>query len=227
MTGTDATLADIALFAELSRQDLAAIETCCQWHRIGAEQQVFDRHSDSLEVYFIVAGAVRILSQACEREVALADLPAGRYFGELAAIDGLPRSARVVTLCDSLLASLDGPNFRQVLLRHPEVALRVMGRMTGVIRDLDQRVIELSTTSEAQRICGELLRLAEPMTGKPEVWCVADMPNHKEIAAWIGSSREVVAQVIGELARDGVVKRRGMGLTITDVQRLRLLARAA
>jgi len=227
MTGTDNNLANITLFDDLTPQELAAIEAQCKWQRVAAEQQVFDRNSDSLEVYFIVSGSVRILSQALEREVALADLPAGRYFGELAAIDGLPRSARVVALSDCLLASLEGPQFRQLLLRHPQVGLRVMGRMTGVIRDLDRRVIELSTTSEAQRICGELLRLAEPMTGKPELWAVADMPNHKDIAAWIGTSREVVAQVIGELARDGVVKRRGMGLTITDLPRLRLLARAA
>jgi len=227
MTGTVETLANIALFADLTPDELAQVEAQCQWLRVAAGQQVFDKNSDSLEVYFIVAGSVRILSQALEREIALADLPAGRYFGELAAIDGLPRSARVVALDDCLLASLDGAGFRQVLLRHPQVGVRVMGRMTGVIRDLDRRVIELSTTSEAQRICGELLRLAEPMADKPELWAVPDLPNHKEIAAWIGTSREVVAQVIGELARDGVVKRRGMGLTITDLPRLRLLARAA
>lgn len=227
MTESVKTLADIALFADLAPHERAAIEAQCQWLRVGAEQQVFDKNSDSLDVYFIVAGSVRILSQALEREVALADLPAGRYFGELAAIDGLPRSARVVALTDCVLASLDGDSFRQVLLRHPQVGLRVMGRMCGVIRDLDGRVMELSTTSEAQRICGELLRLAEPMTDRPDLWAVADMPNHKDIAAWIGTSREVVAQVIGELARDGVVKRRGMGLTITDLPRLRLLARAA
>lgn len=227
MTGTEQTLAGIALLADLSREQISLIEAQCQWHSLAEGAQVFDKNSDSLDVYFIVAGSVRILSQALEREVALADLGAGRYFGELAAIDGLPRSARVIALTDCLLASLDGPRFRDMLLKHPQVGLRVMGRMTGVIRDLDRRVMELSTTSEAQRICGELLRLAQPLADKPELWHVVDMPNHKEIAAWIGTSREVVAQVIGELARDGVVKRRGMGLSITDLPRLRLLARAA
>ena len=227
MIGTEQTLAGIALLADLSREQLSEIETRCRWHRLAEGAQVFDKDSDSLDVYFIVGGAVRILSQALEREVALADLQAGRYFGELAAIDGLPRSARVIALTDCLLASLDGPGFRALLLHYPEVGLRVMGRMTGVIRDLDRRVMELSTTSEAQRICGELLRLAQPMADRPELWHVADLPNHKDIAAGIGTSREVVAQVIGELARDGVVKRRGMGLSITDLPRLRLLARAA
>ena len=227
MTDTAQTLSGIVLFSDLSPQHLAEIEAKCRWHHLDGGDQVFDKNSDSLDVYFICAGSVRILSQAEEREVALADVGQGRYFGELAAIDGLPRSAKVVALTRCLLASLDGAAFRDVVARHPQIGLRLMERMTLVVRDLDRRVIDLSTTSESQRICGELLRLAEPAPSLPGCLMVPDMPNHKEIAAWVGSSREVVAQVIGELARDGVVKRRGMGLTIMDPMKLKLLARAA
>lgn len=227
MTDMAQSVAGIALFSDLSAAQISDIDRRCRWHHVAADVEVFDKDSDTLDVYFICAGSVRILSQAAEREVALADIGQGRYFGELAAIDGLPRSARVVSLTDCVLASLDGPNFRQVVAQHPTIGLRLMERMAQVVRDLDHRVIDLSTTSESERVCAELLRLARPSPDHPGCLRVADMPNHKEIAAWIGSSREVVAQTIGELARDGVVKRRGMGLTIIDPTRLRLLARAA
>lgn len=215
------------LFAGITPGDLAAIEGRCSWHRFAAGDQVFDKESDTLEVYFVVSGAVRILTQSGEREVALADVLAGNYFGELAAIDRMRRSARVVATRDSVLASLEGPAFLDLLHAHPPVAVRVLERLTRIIRNLDQRVTDLSTASEAQRICGELLRLAAPDPGKPECWHIADLPNHKEIAAWVGCTREDVAQVIGELARDGVVRRRGMGLTIADLTRLKLMARAS
>lgn len=219
-------LARFELFSGLSSEDVAAIEARCSWHRFAAGDQVFDKESDTLEVYFVVAGAVRILTGAEEREVALADVVAGNYFGELAAIDGMKRSARVIATMDSVLASLDGPSFLEVLNLHPQIGVRVLERLTRIIRNLDRRVTELSTTSESQRVYSELLRLAEPDPQRQEGWCIPDLPNHKEIAAWVGTTREAVAQAIGELARDGVVRRRGIGLVIADWPRLQLLARA-
>ncbi|CAA7625875.1 Crp/Fnr family transcriptional regulator [Magnetospirillum sp. UT-4] len=226
MTKTEEGLARFALFAGLTPEDLAAIEARCTWHRFEVGDQVFDRDSDTLEVYFVVTGAVRILTQRADCDIALADVVAGNYFGELAAIDGLRRSARVVVTQAARLASLPGPAFLEVMHAHPEVAVRVLERLTRIVRALDHRVAELATTSETQRICGELVRLAEPEQGKPDAWIIADLPNHKELAAWVGTTRETVAQAIGELARDGVVRRRGIGLVISDWPRLQLMARA-
>jgi CRP-like cAMP-binding protein len=161
-----------------------------------------------------------------EREVALADVLAGNYFGELAAIDRMKRSARVVATRDTVLASLDGETFLELMREQSEVALRVLERLTRIIRNLDQRVTQLSTQDETQRVLGELVRLAVPDPAKPDNWHIPDLPNHKEIAAWSGTSRETVAQAIGELARQGVVRRKSMGLAICDWQRLQLLARA-
>lgn len=225
MSNFEGGLARFELFSGLAPEDIGAIEASCSWHRIASGEQVFDKESDTLEVYFVVAGAVRILTQSGEREVALADVLAGNYFGELAAIDRMKRSARVVATQDCVLASLQGAAFLDMLHRHPMVAVRVLERLTRIIRNLDQRVTDLSTATENQRICGELVRLAEPDASRPDGWIIPDMPNHKEIAAWVGTSREVVAQAIGELARDGIIKRRGMGLVIADLARLRLMSK--
>jgi CRP/FNR family transcriptional regulator, cyclic AMP receptor protein len=225
MDAIDATLNCVDLFAGLSAESLSAIERRCTWRRVAVGEQVFDRDNDTLEVYFVVEGAVRILTHADGREVALADVVAGNYFGELAAIDGMGRSARVVATRDSVLASLDRLDFLVCLHGHPEVAVRVLERLTRIIRNLDQRVTRLSTQDEGQRICGELCRLAEPDPGRPEGWRIVDLPNHKEIASWAGTSREAVAQAIGELSRNGIVRRKGMGLSICDWSRLLLMAR--
>jgi len=216
------------LFAGLPPDAVREIEARCSWHRFASGDQVFDRESDTLEVYFVISGAVRILAQQSEdREVALADVLAGNYFGELAAIDGLKRSARVVATRESVLASLDRISFLECMQRHPDIAVRVLARLTRIIRNLDLRVTQLSTQNESQRIWGELVRLAQPDASRPEGWHIPDLPNHKEIASWAGTSREAVAQAIGELARHGVVKRRGMGLMIVDWARLQLMAKDA
>jgi CRP/FNR family cyclic AMP-dependent transcriptional regulator len=220
-------LARCALFASLPPEDIREVEGRCTWQRFASGEQVFDKESDTLDVYFVVEGALRILTGVGDAEVALADVMAGNYFGELAAIDGMKRSARVVATRDSLLASLDGPSFLDLMHRFPGLAVHVLERLTRIVRNLDARVTQLSTQSDSQRVMSELVRLAEPDASRPDGWYIADLPNHKEIASWAGTSREAVAQVIGELARDGVVRRKSMGLVITDWNRLRLMARAA
>ncbi|OAN50420.1 protein kinase [Paramagnetospirillum marisnigri] len=226
MDAIDGALSRVSLFADLDPVALGAIEVQCTWRRYASGEQVFDKESDTLDVYFVIEGAVRILNHTGDdRDVALADVLEGNYFGELAAIDGMKRSARVVATRDSLLASLDGPAFLGLMRDHPEIALRVLERLTRIVRNLDARVTQLSTQNEQQRIWGELLRLAEPDPAKSEQWVIPDLPNHKEIAAWAGVSREQVAQAIGELARDGVVRRKTMGLVICDLPRLQMMAR--
>ncbi|TAN79130.1 MAG: Crp/Fnr family transcriptional regulator [Magnetospirillum sp.] len=226
MDVVDGALSRVSLFTDLPAAALREVEGRCTWRRYASGDQVFDKESDTLDVYFVIEGAVRILNNTGDdREVALADVLAGNYFGELAAIDGMKRSARVVATRDTLLASLDGPSFLVLMRDHPEIALRVLERLTRIVRNLDNRVSQLSTQSEQQRIWGELLRLAEPDPAKAEGWHIPDLPNHKEIAAWAGTSREQVAQAIGELARDGIVRRKTMGLVICDLPRLQLMAR--
>ncbi|HMA48915.1 MAG TPA: Crp/Fnr family transcriptional regulator [Magnetospirillaceae bacterium] len=223
----EGSIEDIALFADLPPPALAEIQQRCRWAIFQEGDVVFDRDSDTLDVYFVVAGSVRILNTAnADRDVALADIPVGNYFGELAAIDGLRRSARVVALEPSRLASLEGRYFFELMRTYPTIAVKVLERLTRIIRDLDYRVTQIASQSESQRIWAQLLRLAEP-SEQPDSWIIRDVPNHKEIAAWSGTSREQVAQAIGDLARDGVIRRRSMDLIIQDLPRLQLMVSKA
>lgn len=215
----------VELFEGLPPEAIADIEQQCTWLEVEADAQVFDKESDTQDVYFVVAGTVRILTAAPDdREVALADIQAGNYFGELAAIDGMRRSARVVALRPSVLAQLPSADFLTLMRRHPEVAMRVLNRLSRVIRSLDSRVTELSTKSDKQRVYGQLLQLAQSDGADADGRVIPDLPNHREIAAWTGTSKEIVAQAIGELARQGIVRRRGMGLLIPHWNRLQALA---
>lgn len=228
MAFDDPDLGPIHLFAGLPADLVASVAAQCHWERLAADAQIFDKDSDTLDVYFVLSGAVRILTTAPDgREVALADIPAGQYFGELAAIDGQRRSARAVASRESAIATLPGPAFIALMRQYPDLALRVLERLTRIVRSLDSRVTELSTESEAQRIYGQILRLARPDPANPTIAIIDDLPNHKEIAAWTGTSREAVGQTIGELARDGIVRRRGIGLVVADRSRLSLMTTAS
>lgn len=219
-------LDNIKLFSELTREAITAIEDLCVWHRYEEGDQVFDQEHKGRDVFFVVAGSVRVLTYTpTRREVALANILAGDFFGELAAIDGKGRSARVVTVEASLIASLPGAAFMDLMYKHPSIGVKVVNRFAFIIRTLDARVTDLSTLTENQRVLAELVRIAHPDPKRQGTWVISDLPNHKEIASWAGTTREIVAQTIGELARDGIVERRTMGLMIKDWGRLRLMAR--
>jgi CRP/FNR family cyclic AMP-dependent transcriptional regulator len=221
-------LDSILLFADLPPDTVASIGKRATWREYAADEQVFDKESDSVDVYFVVSGKVRILRETQrDREVALADLGPGNFFGELAAIDGGERSARVVAMEPTLLASLDGPTFKAVMAAHPLVTERVMLRMAQVIRNLDNRVSDLSALSESQRIMMELIRLTRPDPRHDGAFYIPDLPNHREIAGWAGTDRDSVARTIGELTRMGVVERRSMSLLVRDWPKLHAMAHAS
>ncbi|MEE8443884.1 MAG: Crp/Fnr family transcriptional regulator, partial [Alphaproteobacteria bacterium] len=207
----------VNLLAGLTPAERGRVASSCRWRRWAPRQQIFDRGSDTREICFIVAGAVRVVNySAGGREVSFADIASGGTVGELAAIDGEPRSASVFSLDHTLIASLrDGP-FRQMLAAHPEIAFRIMRKLAAMVRSASQRIMDLSTLGAHNRVHGELLRLARENIPADGVVRIRPAPLHADIAARVGTARETVARVLGDLARDGIVERRGGALAIAD-----------
>ncbi len=91
----------IRLFESLSPDELHAIERQCVWRHFGANDNILDQDNEDRDVYFVVRGTVQVVNYSMSgRKIAPARIPAGSYFGELAAIDAQPRSANVVAADD-------------------------------------------------------------------------------------------------------------------------------
>ncbi len=218
-----ATLSTIEPFRDLPAADLDAMAQRCRWRRYGAGQQVVGHQEESRDVFFVVSGRVRVtLISVSGKEVTFRDLNAGEMFGELAAIDGQPRSANVIALTDTLIASLSGEAFWQVLREQPEVAAVTLKRLVANVRDLSERVFEFSTLTVNNRIQAELLRLAlAHLQDDAERAGIAPAPTHAENANRVSTHREAVTRELSRLAQAGVVERRSGKLLVLDVARLR------
>ena len=215
------TLAGIALFEGLDEGERGRIENRCQWRRYKARQTVFDRESTSREIFFVVQGTVWVVNYTLSgREIALATLVAGEYFGELAAIDALPRTASVQAIEDSLLAFLPGDVFLDLLHRRGEIAFRVVERLVGVVRASTERIMDLSTLGAMQRVYLEILRPAVPDAASPDLWIVRPVPTERESAGRTSTARETVARALSQLRQGGIVRRKGRNLYILDRARL-------
>jgi CRP-like cAMP-binding protein len=176
-------------------------------------------HSDS--VYIVLKGRVRVtLYSLAGREVILRSLGEGALFGELAAIDGQPRSATIVALSSCTLAAIDAAAFRDAVTADPESALWLARRLAAQVRDLTERVFELNALRVSSRLHCELLRLcAESGGGETDV-VIDPAPTHADLAARIGTHREAVTREMGDLAERGILSQERRRITVPDTRAL-------
>jgi CRP/FNR family cyclic AMP-dependent transcriptional regulator len=220
-------LASFGLFEGLDDTSRRYIDERCRWRRYRSGQIILDRDSTSREVFFVAEGAVRVVNYTMSgREVAFADVGVGEYFGELAAIDGLPRTAGVRAVADSLVGVLPGEAFLELLRMNAKVAFRILERLVHVIRSCDDRIMDLATLGAMQRVYAELLRIAVPDVAVSGLWVVRPCPTEREIASRAGTARETVARAIRQLRQAGLVRRKDRKLYIMDRKRLETITRA-
>jgi len=223
------TLAKIDLFRSLDEPAIEMLDTQCSWRRATRNQWIVDYQDTANDVFFIVSGTVRVKLQAVSgREVLLREINAGEFFGELAAIDGQPRSSGIVAVTDVTVARMPASVFRTTVHAHPAVCDQLLALLAGQVRILANRVNEFTTLDARHRIYAELLRLSRPEAGKSHQAVVSPPPVHAEIAARVSSRREAVARELKALERSGLIERRRGALVLTDTERLRqLIAQAS
>ncbi len=214
-------LANISILADLTPEERRDFEMSCRWRRFSPDEQIIDQHEETRDVYFITRGRVRVVSFTLSgKEVALEDLLSGSYFGELAALDGKPRSTTVLAVEDSDIAKISGERFIRVMEKHPQVALKVMRNMAGIIRTSTARIIDLSTLGANNRVHGELLRQARAVSSDSNTAILKPIPVHSDMASRASTTRETVARVLSDLTKKGIVKREKDSLVICDVETL-------
>ncbi len=224
MAGANA-LGQIALLSNLQSSDLEELERRCRWRRFDKGEQILGRDSDNRDIYFVVEGSVGIVNFSLSgREVAYAVVEQGGYFGELAAVDGQPRSANVVANESCRLAALSPRDFHEMLLAKSDISLSLLQQLASIIRACDERIMDLATLGAVQRVMLEIVRLATPDPVNTSHWWVKQLPTQNAIAAQVGTTRETVARVFGNLTQSGLIERKGRMLLIRDKGRLEILA---
>jgi CRP-like cAMP-binding protein len=217
-------LRGIPLLAGLETSALEALARECAWRNLAAGQRVISRNATDRDVYVIVAGRVRVTTySSAGRQVTFRDLEAGDVFGDVAAIDGEPRSADVVALESTLVASMTPAVFRRLLREQPEVAERVLRGFASLVRRLSERVIDLSTLGVQNRIHAELLRRARAAGVNGNAARLDPPPKHADIASQVSTYREQVTRELSALAKAGILGKEDGALVVRDVARLERL----
>ncbi len=211
----------IAVFKNLPPEALAQVQQRCAWRHYQPRELIVDYLDPSNDVYFICEGEARVsLYSALGKAVTFCDLRTGDMFGEVAALDNAARSASIEALTDCIVASMSAAAFQELLLSEPTVTQSLLRNLVGKIRELTTRVYEFSVLAVSNRIQAELLRLAKLARREGKSATIAAMPTHAEIANRTSTHREAVTRELNQLARLGLIERRGHALLVKDVERL-------
>ncbi len=210
---------------DLSAGALDDLAAACSWTSAPSGKQIVLANEPSSDVYLIVSGKVRVLlySAVEGKPVLFATLGAFEMFGEMAAIDGGPRSATVEAEEDCTLAVLPREQFLRLIHAYPALAFAVMKQLSARVRRLSDRVYEFSTLGVQARVYAELLRIAALAGEENGQALLSPAPLLVDLAARVSTHREAVSRVIARLQDNGILRREGPNIRLLDIDRLRRL----
>lgn len=202
-----ARLAGMKLFKGLDI-DVEPFEARANWRRFDPEEVLVDFDEPSTDVYFLLSGEVRVLMRtASGKEVILNEMKPGELFGELAALDGVPRSANVTALTRGEACVMPASVFKELLFSNRPVSERLFCLMASRIRELNARFMEQTVLDLRHRLYSELLRLSSPRQDRSGERVITPPPFHHIVAARIGCRREQITREFTMLSQEGLIER--------------------
>ena len=139
---------------------LSSLEHLVRKHPAGTV--LFREGDPGRTMYVIRSGKVNIWKEISDNDITLAVLGPGEFFGEMAILEGLPRSAGAKVVEDALLIELDKDAFGTLVRKNGEIALRLMRRLSSRLREADRQIQALMSRSGAARALSLVRTLAEP-----------------------------------------------------------------
>lgn len=218
-------LAAVPLFSGLSADERCSLARRAGFRRMGRGQPIFLQGDPGDEFFIIMRGQVKIVCETVSgREVTLDMLEAGCFFGEMALLDGEPRSASAVAQSQGELFVLRRTDFQTFLQVTPQAALALLANLSKRLRAADEKIQDLALLTVRERLAAVLtdlaLRVGEVLSDG--IWLPRDI-SHKSLASLLGSTRETVSRGCAELRDLGLLSQAGRRLVVVSIDGLKAL----
>ncbi len=202
-------LAAVPMFADLAPDALETLADMVQLRRYPKGAFIIGQNEAGTSMFLLVSGRVKVAIASPEgRELVLSYLEAPAHFGEMALVDGQPRSSDVVAVTDVELLSIDAKDLSAAIQLQPRLALSLIATLSRRLRHTIARLEDMAFHDATHRVMRVLLNVATAgleTRGAP----VIQGMTHYDIATLAGTSRETASRVISSLARDGVLTTKG------------------
>ncbi len=216
-------LATIPFFSGLDPAALERVAAGMRSRRFRRGEVIFHLGDPGDALFIVVAGDVKIsLPSDTGDEAILATLGPGSVFGELALLDGAPRSATATAMSPTDAVVLPRDRFRELIATEAGVRDALLASIAGELRRLTTHVEELHFLDMTGRLAARLVRLAgEGGTGIPDgaIRLRANL-TQGDLAAMVGCTRQSVNKLLGQFTDDGLIRQDRDGIVIVDLDGL-------
>jgi CRP/FNR family transcriptional regulator, cyclic AMP receptor protein len=215
MLGKLEALRQVPFLRQLDEETLQAIRDRCIEKTYFKNETLFLEGETAKGLIVVWRGSVKIYKTSEQgREQILAVEGPGRSVAELPLFDGLPYPASCAAIEDAVVLLIPAPDFQRLLGRHPELTRAVIASLAFRLRRMVGLVQELSLKAVRERLASLILELAGDTDSVDLPW------THQEIAARIGTVREIVSRTLGKMVQDGAIRLDGRTVVILDRDRL-------
>ena len=200
-------LKKVPLFAELDDHELKSVAALANSLDIPKKNIVFQEFDLGDSMYVILKGEVKVSTYSAEgREVVLALLEKGSFFGELSLLDEEPRSATVTTMEDSKFAHIRRRDLVPLLLEQPAITLKILSETASRLRRTSRVLERISSMDVPHRLYAYLVDHCQRFNQQDdEGWASTILPTHQLLADQLSTSRETISRAISQLKKDGVL----------------------
>lgn len=198
------------LFNQLSDDAVKGLCIISRYKEARRGEHIYFTDDTADRIFILKTGAVKIVQTDLDgNEVARDVLGDHDLFGHLPANSGKPlRTEHAVALTDDVsICTFDRSDFEEVLALNPQVSIRLASHIGDKLRALEQKYDSLVFKDVRTRLLEFLRRYQDQFAGERDA--EGAVPNHlrqEDIAQLIGSTRQTVAELIGELEREGLVR---------------------
>ncbi len=216
-----AALEAVPYFAGLPAADLRRLAESATVKRRHRGQPVFQQGEECRGLYVVAAGRIRIFRLSTAGREQVLHTESEGAVGEAPLLDGGPYPASARAADDLVLLFLPRAVVLDWCRRRPELALGIATALAGRVRRFAGLAESLALHQVSERLATYLVELAE---GSATGEVVLSESNH-EIAAQIGTVRELVSRLLGDFRRQGLIAVSGRRVTVPDLERLRARSR--
>jgi CRP/FNR family cyclic AMP-dependent transcriptional regulator len=216
------------LLRNLSQFDLERIAAAATCARFGRHEKIFRRGESETNLMIMVSGRVKLSATSTDGQELLANIvERGHVFGEIAVIDGKPRSYDATALEASELLIVKRKDLIPFLEERPDICLRFMETLCERLRRSEALIQDAVFLNAGPRLARQLLRLAETYGRKDgDAICIDLAVSQSDLASLVGMTRESINKQLCNWRRAGVIWFKGKNYKVLKLDTLRNAAKA-
>lgn len=216
-------LSHIPMFSTLGAEELEQLSASLQPWRYNKGEVIFHQGDVGTALYIVRKGEVSIrLSSADGKERTLVLLKRGDSFGELALLDGEPRSTDAVAREETSVLRLQREDFQRFVETRPWVALRMLAEMSRVVRRVTRRVYDASFLDARSRLARVLLDLLEAQgVSEAREGVIHSQLTQSDLAHLCGLTRESTNKWLRSFVKEGVISYEDGRIKVLNLEDLR------